>query len=146
MSWIQTHVQTSVLEKWMISIILQQTTNCNDEFFPQVETCRETLMTFSLTDAENANTDTAMTTDPSADTVQNNTSETIDNQPRGNTEGEKDRGSLTVKVDCDGHSSASTPEDPEEQAHGDFSAMSTDDSDQDFLHTLLPQAASRVDK
>ncbi|XP_050735436.1 protein scribble homolog isoform X4 [Eriocheir sinensis] len=109
----------------------------------EVETCRETLMTFSLTDAENANTDPTETTDPGTDPTDDHTSEAIDNQPaRGSTEGGEDRGSLRVKhsVDCDGDSAASSPEDPEESVPRDFSAMSTDDSDQD-LHAPLPQTA-----
>lgn len=100
-------------------------------------------MTFSLTDAENANTDPTETTDPGTDPTDDHTSEAIDNQPaRGSTEGGEDRGSLRVKhsVDCDGDSAASSPEDPEESVPRDFSAMSTDDSDQD-LHAPLPQTA-----
>lgn len=115
----------------------------NSSLFLQVETCRETLMTFSLTDAENANTDPTETTDPNADMTEDRTSEAIDNQLAiGSTEGEEDRGNPRVKgsVDCDGDSPASSPEDPEESAPRDFSAMSTDDSDQD-LHTPLPQTA-----
>lgn len=98
-------------------------------------------MTFSLTDAENANTDPTETTDPSTNATDDRAGEAIDNQPaRGSTKGEEDRGRLRVKdsVDCDGDSAASSPEDPEESAPGDFSAMSTDESDQD-LHAPLPQ-------
>lgn len=100
-------------------------------------------MTFSLTDAENANMDTTETTDPGTDTSRDNTSKALDNQPpaRGSAEREEDRGSCTVKVGSEGDSAATSPEDPEGQVPGDFSAMSTDDSDQD-LHTSLPQNAS----
>lgn len=100
-------------------------------------------MTFSLTDAENANTDPTKITDPSTDPTDDHSSEAVDNQPvRGGTEGGEDRRNLRVKdsVDCDGDSAASSPEDPEESAPRDFSAMSTDDSDQD-LHAPLPQTA-----
>lgn len=100
-------------------------------------------MTLSLTDAENANTDPTETTDPSTDSrTQDHSS--VDNEPaKSSIEGEEKRGNLRVgnSVDCDGDSAASSPEDPEESAPGDFAAMSTDDSDQD-LHIPLPQTAS----
>lgn len=109
-----------------------------------VETCRETLMTLSLTDAENANTDPTETTDPTPDSrTQDHTSDTCDNQPAKSTNKEENRGNIRPRdsVNYDGDSTASSPEEPEESVTGDFAAMSTDDSDHD-LHIPLPQTSS----
>lgn len=109
-----------------------------------VETCRETLMTLSLTDAENANTDPTETTDPTPDSrTQDHTSDTCDNQPAKSTNKEENRGNIRTRdsVNYDGDSTVSSPEDHEESVTGDFAAMSTDDSDHD-LHIPLPQTSS----
>lgn len=110
-----------------------------------VETCRETLMTLSLTDAENANTDPTETIDPTTDSkTQDHMSDACDNQPAKSTiEGEENRGNIRTRdsVNYDGDSTASSPEDPEESVTGDFAAMSTDDSDHD-LHIPLPHTSS----
>ena len=103
-------------------------------------------MTLSLTDAENANTDQTETTDLSADTrtQQHQLSDTYDNEPQKTTiEGEATRRNVCVRdsVNCDGDSIVSSPEDHLESVTGDFTAMSTDDSDQD-LHIPLPQTGS----
>ncbi|KAK8394970.1 hypothetical protein O3P69_006032 [Scylla paramamosain] len=111
----------------------------------EVETCRETLMTLSLTDAENANTDPTETIDPTTDSkTQDHMSDACDNQPAKSTiEGEENRGNIRTRdsVNYDGDSTASSPEDPEESVTGDFAAMSTDDSDHD-LHIPLPHTSS----
>ncbi|XP_045119891.1 protein lap4-like isoform X4 [Portunus trituberculatus] len=111
----------------------------------EVETCRETLMTLSLTDAENANTDPTETTDPTTDSrTQDHASDTCDNQPAKSTNKRKEnQGNIQTRdsVNYDGDSTASSPEDPEESVTGDFAAMSTDDSDHD-LHIPLPQNSS----
>uniref|UniRef100_A0A0P4W1M2 PDZ domain-containing protein n=1 Tax=Scylla olivacea TaxID=85551 RepID=A0A0P4W1M2_SCYOL len=119
--------------------------NLDQENNLPVETCRETLMTLSLTDAENANTDPTETTDPTTDSkTQDHMSDACDNQPAKSTiEGEENRGNIRTRdsVNYDGDSTASSPEDPEESVTGDFAAMSTDDSDHD-LHIPLPHTSS----
>ncbi|KAK8394993.1 hypothetical protein O3P69_006032 [Scylla paramamosain] len=119
--------------------------NLDQENNLPVETCRETLMTLSLTDAENANTDPTETIDPTTDSkTQDHMSDACDNQPAKSTiEGEENRGNIRTRdsVNYDGDSTASSPEDPEESVTGDFAAMSTDDSDHD-LHIPLPHTSS----
>ncbi|XP_045119901.1 protein lap4-like isoform X14 [Portunus trituberculatus] len=119
--------------------------NLDQENNLPVETCRETLMTLSLTDAENANTDPTETTDPTTDSrTQDHASDTCDNQPAKSTNKRKEnQGNIQTRdsVNYDGDSTASSPEDPEESVTGDFAAMSTDDSDHD-LHIPLPQNSS----
>lgn len=128
-------------------------------FFSQVETCRETLMTLSLTDAENANTD------PVVETVNSVTPETSI-ETKGETEetdgtvnddddedavvsadsGSDGQGVIQVNTssDCDGDSVENlTVDDP--PPGGDVTAMSTDESEHE-VGTSLPQTPTSPDE
>lgn len=125
-------------------------------FFSQVETCRETLMTLSLTDAENANTDPTETvnnivTETSVETKSEtelteetgtvNNDDTVVSRDLGN----NDQGVVQEKIssDCDGETTTETSAD--DQPLGDGTAMSTDDSDYE-VGASLPQTPTSPDE
>lgn len=102
-----------------------------------VETCRETLMTLSLTDAENANENpvkTAGSIDLDPTRVEE---ELLNNKDDVYTDSTEMKVQMSIDDDSTGNST--------DEIHGDGVAMSTDESDRE-ISTPLPQTPTTPDE
>lgn len=101
-----------------------------------VETCRETLMTLSLTDAENANLDPVETT-ACIETMTEGEEVLTSDKEFINTDIKVVKVQMSIDDDSTGNSTDELP--------GDGIAMSTDDSDRE-ISTPLPQTPTTPDE
>ncbi|XP_064104431.1 protein scribble homolog isoform X4 [Macrobrachium nipponense] len=101
----------------------------------EVETCRETLMTLSLTDAENANENPVKTASSIEDPTR--VEEELNNKDDVYTDSTEMKVQMSIDDDSTGNST--------DEIHGDGVAMSTDESDRE-ISTPLPQTPTTPDE
>ncbi|XP_068208938.1 protein lap4-like isoform X10 [Palaemon carinicauda] len=103
----------------------------------EVETCRETLMTLSLTDAENANIDEVKTATSIEDPSRVEEELELNNKEDVYTDSTVMKVQMSIDDDSTGNST--------DEIHGDGVAMSTDESDRE-ISTPLPQTPTTPDE
>lgn len=107
--------------------------------FFQVETCRETLMTLSLTDSENANTNSEEIMKATKVTDgEEEANETGEERAGDNQDSHRKKLKANESLDDDVDSAGNSTDD---QLAADGATMSTDDSDHD-VSTPLPQTST----